>query len=237
MDPTVLLNLMVELAGLEEELVQARALVDHHRRRDRHLRELQEEYEADAAAAAAAGLNAAVSLRQTDARIREVEAALERKRRLAGGAADSRQRQALVHEIKSLEEELDRLETVGLALVDEVRQKDGDAGQALQEREAQDLRGAEELQRMQQETARAKAAEAEIVQEIERLVGLLPDNVGRHVGRLRSQYSQAVVRVQSGACGGCFSQLPVQQGLDAAKGRALVRCASCARYIVRQDWK
>ena len=51
MDPEVMLNLMVELAGLEEELATAKATVAHHAKRDLHLRELQEEYEADAAVA------------------------------------------------------------------------------------------------------------------------------------------------------------------------------------------
>jgi len=237
LDPMVMLNLMVELAGLEEELAVARATVVHHGRRDRHLRSLQDEYAADAESAEAAERGAEVDLRRTEGRIKDVENTLVRKRGQVVGVSDSRQVLALQTEIKCLEEELDRLETNGLALLDEVRRKDGDAGTARKDRDAQEIRGTGEMDKMAREMRMARAAEQEIVLEIDRLTGLLPDSEGRHVKRLMSQLPQAVVRVKSGACGGCFSQLPVQQALDAEQGKALVRCGSCARYVVRKDWK
>lgn len=232
-----MLNLMVELAGLEEELADARATLAHHRRRERHLRSLQDEYTADAAGAEAAEQGAEADLRRTEGRIKDVEESLVRKRAQVGAVRDSRQLAALETEIQGLAAELDRLETAGLALLDEVRRMDGDAGQARRERDAQETRGSTEIDKMAGEAAMARAAEEEIVQEIDRLVGLLPISEGRHVKRLMAQLPQAVVRVQSGACGGCFSQLPVQQGLDAKQGRALVRCASCTRYVVRKSYK
>jgi predicted nucleic acid-binding Zn-ribbon protein len=236
MDPAVMLNLMVEIAGLEEELLVARTTLQHHDKRDRHLRELQDEYASDAAEAEGAGRQASVRLRQAEGRIAEIEILLDRKRKQVNGVAEPRQIQALQDEIANLAQELDRLETEGLALIDEVRRMDGDSGQAVEDCNAQEIRGNEELKKMQAESAQAKAAEEELVREIERLTALLPDNVGRHVVRLRAQYGQAVVRVHSGACGGCFGQLPVQLGLDAEQGKALVRCASCARYIVHKSW-
>ena len=90
---------------------------------------------------------------------------------------------------------------------------------------------------MGEESVRARAAELESAGEIERLTGLLPDKIARHVTRLRTQYPQAVVRVQAGACGGCFSLMPAQQGIDAEQGKALVQCPSCARYVVRKSWQ
>ena len=237
MDPSVMLNLMVELAGLEEELADARAVLAHHDRRDRHLRELQQEYEEDAAEAEAAGREAAVDLRRTEGRIRDVEALLARKRDQVIGITDRRQYKALQEEIRGLEIELDRLETAGLDLLDSAGRRDDDAGQARRDRDRQADRGGEEIERMAAESARAKEAEKEIVEEIDKLIAMLPAAEGRHVVRLRDQYGRAVVRVQSGACGGCFAQLPVQVGLDAEQGRTLVRCASCARYVVRRSYK
>lgn len=232
-----MLNLMVELAGLEEELAVARATVVHHGRRDSHLRSLQDEYVADAASAEAAERGAEVDLRRTEGRIKDVENTLARKREQVGGVSDGRQLLALQAEIKNLEEELDRLETVGLALLDDVRRMDDDAGTARRQRDAQESRGGEEMDKMARELEMARAAEQELLQEIERLSGLLPESEGRHVKRLMSQRPPAVVRVQSGACGGCFAQLPVQRALDAEQGKALVRCGSCARYIVHKAWK
>ncbi len=236
MDPMVMLNLMVELAGLEEELTVARATIAHHGQRDKHLRSLQDEYVADAASAEAAGHGAEVELRRTEARIKDVEDTLARKRNQVGAVGDSRQLLALQAEIKNLEEELDRLETSGLALLDDVRIKDDDAGTARRQRDAQETRGSEEMEKMAGEMEMARAAEKEILQEIDRLTGLLPESERRHVKRLMSQVPPAVARVQSGACGGCFSQLPVQKALDAEQGKALVRCGSCARFVVRKAW-
>lgn len=237
MDPAVLLNLMVEMAGLEEELVVARVTLDHHGQRDKHLRELQDEYVSDAVEAESAGRNAAVSLRRTEKEMREAETALGKKRVQVNRLTEPRQIEALQGEIQSLEGEIDRLETMGLELLDEVRRMAGDTGQALAQREVQEERGSAEIQKMVAESKLARAAEEELVSEIERLTSLLPENVRRHVGRLQAQYGQAVVRVQSGACGGCYGQLPLQQGIDAEQGKTLVRCASCARFIVRKSWK
>ncbi len=237
MDPEVMLNLMVELAGLEEELVDARATLTHHTRRDRHLRELQTEYEADAVQAEAEGRDMAVTLRGAEGRIRDIEAALVHKRDQVIGISDRRQYKALQTEIKALEAEMDRLETQAIELMDDVGDQDRQTGEAKGERDAQVDRGTKEIVRMDEETARAKAAEQEIVSEIERLTGLLPDRISRHVIRLRTQYPQAVVRVQAGACGGCFSVFPAQQGLDAEQGKALVKCPSCARFVVHKSWQ
>ncbi len=237
MDPEVMLNLMVELAGLEEELVDARATLTHHTRRDRHLRELQTEYEADAVQAEAEGRDMAVTLRGAEGRIRDIEAALAHKRDQVIGISDRRQYKALQTEIMALESEMDRLETQAIELMDDVGDQDRQTGEAKGERDAQVDRGTKEIVRMDEETARAKAAEQEIVSEIERLTGLLPDRISRHVIRLRTQYPQAVVRVQAGACGGCFSVFPAQQGLDAEQGKALVKCPSCARFVVHKSWQ
>jgi|GEM_PF-2102069 len=237
MDPSVLVNLMVEMAGLEEELVAVRATLDHHRQREKHLRELQAEYQADTVEAESAGQDAAVRLRMTEGRIRDIEGSLARKKNQLGGVSDDRQFKALQGEIHALAEELDRLETLGLELIEKAGGLDRETEQVRRETGDQKDRGTAEIDTMAAESERAMAAEKEIVQEIERLIGIMPAAEARHVARLRTQYDQAVVRVQSGACGGCFGQLPVQQGLDAEQGRALVRCASCARYVVRRSWK
>jgi len=232
-----MLNLMVELAGLEEELATARATMAHHTRRDLHLRELQDEYEADADQAEAAGRSAAATLRGAEGRIRDIEAVLARKRDQVIGISDRRQYQALQKEIRALEAEMDRLENEAIALLEDMGGKDQQLDQARIDRDSQVHKGSAERAKMGMETAMAKAAEQEITGEIERLIGMLPAQIARHVGRLRIQYSQAVVRVHDGTCGGCSSLLPAQQGLDAAQGRALVRCSSCARYVVRKSWK
>jgi len=232
----MVLNLMVEMAGLEEELATARATLGHHAKRDLHLRQLQEESEADAAQVEVDSRKTATTLRGAEGRIRDIEAALAHKRDQVIGVSDGRQYQALQNEIKALETELDRLETRAIELMENVGHQDRQTDQAGRERDNQADRGSAELARMDQETVQARAAEQEIVEQISRLMSMLPEPVARHVTRLRTQHSRAVVRVQDGACGGCFGLLPTQQGIDAEKGRALIRCASCSRFVVRKSW-
>jgi predicted nucleic acid-binding Zn-ribbon protein len=237
LDQEVLLNLMVELAGLEEELAAAKATQAHHSRRDLHLRQLQDEYAADAAQVKADSKNVAAILRGAEGRIQDIEASLAHKKDQVTGVTDKRQYRALKSEIKALEKELDHLETQAIELMDDVGLKGQQTDQARGQRDAQADRGSAELARMDEETAKAQAAEKEIVGEIERLTAMMPEAVKRQVARLHTQHARAVVRVQDGACGGCFGRLPTQQGIDAAQGRALVRCASCARFVVRKSWK
>jgi predicted nucleic acid-binding Zn-ribbon protein len=65
---------------------------------------------------------------------------------------------------------------------------------------------------------------------------MTPAAVAGHLGRLREQYDQAVVRVEGRSCAGCGGQMPQQQAIDAARGKALVRCPSCARFVVRMSY-
>ena len=69
--------------------------LDHHAARDLHLRQLQEEYEADAAQVESASRQAASTLRGTQGRIQDIEAALVHKRNKVIGISDRRQYQAL----------------------------------------------------------------------------------------------------------------------------------------------
>lgn len=237
METMVLVNLMVELAGLEEELLDARAVVRHHTRRDSHLVELQDEYAQDEVSAESAATGAAVQLRAVERELRRVEDLLARKRDQIIGISDRRQYQALKSETEGLTAEYDRLETRALELLGELEQTGEQVRTAKDDRQQQAERGLDERKRLNEEAGRAAAAAAEIEEEILRLQGLLPEALARHHLRLRKQYPTAVVRVQNGACGGCFGQLPPQQAIDAAKGKNLVRCSSCARFVVHPSWK
>lgn len=232
MEDSVLINMLVELAGLEEELSDLRAqrLVRKKRLDVIALgREILDEAVDEAEEQASA---AAVRSRGRRGRIRDTEALLARKRDQVIGVTDRRQYQALQREIEGLEQELDRLETAELEYMDEAEAavEPELPAMATTDHEAEEaaLRAAEE---------KAALAEAEILGEIDRLAGLAPSAVAGHLGRLRGQYDRAVVHVEGRACGGCGGQLPAQQALDAARGKVLVRCPSCARFVVRHSYK
>lgn len=231
MDDVILINLLAELADREDELTDLRALRGVRSKRLKVIA-LGRQILDDAVDEAEtwAGDEAARS-RGRRGRIRDTEALLARKRDQVIGVTDRKQYQALQREIAGLEKELDRLETAELEYMDEA---DAAAVRELpamattdHEAEEADLRATEE---------KAVLAEAEILGEIDRLIDMTPTAVSRHLGRLRKQGGRAVVRVEGRACGGCGGQMPAQQAIDAARGKTLVRCPSCACFVVRESY-
>lgn len=236
MDERVTIDLLVEIAGLEEKLAVAESTLAHHTRRTRDLRELQAEYEEDAAEARRGDQDANTRLRGKENEIRATEAALALKREQVVGCCDSRQYQAFQLEIAGLEQKLNRLEDEALALLAEVEQAGAGRAAAKRDQARQADQGQSEISEMAAEARQATAARDELVVELADRIQLLPVVIRRHVLRLREHGDRAVVRVEGGACGGCFGQLPAQLGIDADKGRAVVRCAGCACYVVHRDW-
>ncbi|MBU8870820.1 MAG: hypothetical protein KOO60_08180 [Gemmatimonadales bacterium] len=237
MDEKILINTLVELAGLEEELVAARGLLARNKAREGSLGDLQQEYSQDADRVENVGKAKEISFRNREGEILRLEAGLADRRNKLAGVGDPRQIQALKKEIDILSGKLDELETQALELLDEARDNSREAETARQESNEQEENVLHQQGIMREESARAAAAETELVAEIERLVGLLPSSVSRHVSRLRKGLDQSSVYIASGACGGCFGQLPTQQGIAAEQGKSLVQCPSCARYVVHRPWR
>ena len=237
MDVKVLINALVELAGLEAELEEARQLLARNRECGAGLDDLQVEYRQDAEEAQQAGTNAAAHLRRCEHEIQAIEQKLADRRRRRGGLADVRQVAAIEQEITVLKEQLDAHETRALELLDELGAGSRVAADARRECDEQDERRRRQQLEMRAKSLQAAAAEEELVGEIERVVALLPDPVARHVRRLRQGRERSVVYVESGACGGCFAQLPAQQGIAAEHGTSVIQCASCASYVVHRPWR
>ncbi len=236
-DPRIVINALVELAGHEEALAEARSALARGRRQRRDQRELAAEYDADADAADAELRRAETGFRRRAREIRELEETLRAKRDLLVGLVDRRQHRALGEEITALERRRDRLEDEAYELLDEAEVHSGEVAEARQDgSRAQDRRSVAEAE-LAAAHDRVDATEHEAATEIARLVDLLPADVARHVGRLRSRGDRAVVWLQDGACGGCFGLLPPQQAIAVDKGRILVRCASCSRYVVHRPWR
>jgi len=231
MDNAVFVDLMVELAGLEEELSELRGLREARGRRLREITLRREVAEESADQADQASRAAEAGYRGSSGALRDAEALLARKRDQLIGVTDRRQFKALQVEIGGLERRLDDLETAALEFLEEPS-----AGTAPLSVAATEDRSAE-IKQIEAAQEKAALAEEEITGEIDRLVAMVPASHGGHLKRLRGQYSRSVVRVADRACGGCGGQLPQQQALDAAGGKAAVRCPSCARYVVRQSYK
>lgn len=237
MDQKILINLLVELAELEAEQAAVQQTVVHHAARQKDLRELQAEYDDDAARARQGDQDVHLRLRGKESEIRSLSALLSGKEDQIIGISDRRQFRALQAEIAGLQQKLSELEDEALALLTAAETATKGRDEVLAESDAQCVRGTEEIERLDGESARAVAAAGALAEKIAHCVGMLPPEIRRRVERLRQNGGPAVVTVQSGACGGCFGQLPAQQAIDADKGRALVRCPGCARFVVHQAWR
>ncbi|MFN2370776.1 MAG: zinc ribbon domain-containing protein [Candidatus Krumholzibacteriia bacterium] len=237
MEASIVIDVLVEFARREQELTEVLAAAARHRKEARDRQELLVELADDAALAGGALDEAEAAYRRRERDLRDLEARLADRRGRQVGVADRRQHRALAEEIAQLEARIDQLENEAIAGLDEASTRRSAAEAARSDEAdlaARDLAAHADLAAG---VARAEAALAEIRAELERLQRMLPPDVARHVARLRGRDGHAVAWVEQGACTGCFAQLPPQDGIAADQGRRLVKCASCARYVVRKPWR
>ncbi|MGD9548601.1 MAG: zinc ribbon domain-containing protein [Candidatus Krumholzibacteriia bacterium] len=232
-----MIDVLVELARCEMERLDTRHRLDGDRARLEFLAELGRECEEDAVEAEGEAVRSTVNLRHQEARIAELETALERKRGQLAAAGEAKQRQALEREMAALQERIDRDFEEYCRLSGETEDRRGDADRARTDRDDRRRQGDGEQEAILARRGLLEAAAAEIDQEIARLQNLLPDGIRRQIDRLWSRGLQAVVTVSGQACGGCFALLTPQQAIAADQGKDLVRCPSCSRFVVHPPWQ
>lgn len=236
LDTKVLINLLVELATAEAELLEAGQTRARQAVRTRNLDELQTELRHDAELAEAAERELERRLRACEAEIEAAGQTLAARRQRLETLGDDRQIAAVRQEIASFERKLADLEAQALALMDQVGEGRDEATEARRQWREQEGRRLDEHDRMDAGAGRAEALQQELAVEIERLSAMLPPDVQRHVKRLRGGLDRAVVFLESKACGACFAQLPPQRAIAAERGTEVVRCESCSRYVVHRPW-
>jgi predicted nucleic acid-binding Zn-ribbon protein len=230
-------NVLVEIAELEELHVQARQTLENNTSREDDLRALQAEYEADARQAEEQAHSRARGFRAINLEVREAETRLALRREQLIGVSDRRQHRALTEEISFLENKLEQLEEEAILQLENEESTEAEAAQLRQESGEREGKTRRELEDMASQSGNMSERLAHIDQDLHRLVSMLPPAEKRHIERLRAKLDRSVVFHHNGACCGCFSQLPEQEAINVDRGRALVRCPSCLRYIVHRPWK
>lgn len=236
MEPRVLIDLLVELATAEAELLEASQEQTRQQVRTRSLDDLQEEMRHDAEKAEAAERDLERSLRACEAEIAEVEQTLAARRQRLQTLGEPKQIAAVKQEIDALGLKLSDLEAIALKLMDGIGAGHDEAAEARRQWREQESRRLEARERMDAGADRAVALEEQLTGEIERLAAMLPPDVQRHVRRLRGGLDRAIVFLEGKACGGCFAQLPPQRAIAAERGSEVVRCESCSRFVVHRPW-
>jgi hypothetical protein len=219
------------LAGFQEQQERARHAARRAAQRRQDLAELLAEEEADTAAADKDG-DGRRRLRGLESEVADLRARLSRLQAQRDHVLDNKALQSLGREITGIEETIDARETEILQLLEgtESRQQESEQRQArLAEERGRITREREELQHVQE---RAAAEAAEYDHEIAVCLDQLPPSVLANVKRLGEHMPLPVVYLDGEACGGCHAQFPPQLARDIEKGRSVVRCQTCGRYVV-----
>lgn len=139
---------------------------------------------------------------------------------------------ALTAEIDGVKAEIDRVETHGLAALEDEERAEAaavEAQAALREVEAETRR---ERERMDAQIADKRQRLAAYRTERASQMEGLPDDVRELYELLNERYPGAgVVAVDQGVCGGCGFQLVSQKLLEVRRGRDLIRCDHCLRIL------
>ncbi|MBC7187763.1 MAG: hypothetical protein H5U38_12085 [Calditrichaeota bacterium] len=147
----------------------------------------------------------------------------------------NREYDAITAEIEATEKQIDDVEMVILELDDQlekVAREIAELQQRLQQLEASlTERRAELAARMketEEEVTRLSAQRAQLVAQLNQRVVARYDRIRAAKGGV------AVVPVQNGACGGCFTTIPPQRSLEIRQMKDLILCESCGRILVWQ---
>ncbi len=237
MDDKILVDLMVQLAGLEAERCRCQAALAKDVGAAELLVGLREEYVADAGNADVRLAESRAKQRKAEGELVALENTLDRKRTLLEASTDSRESLALQREIQGLEIRQDTLLADAYRLLEQVEKRDSDAGTLSSECVEQERQSVAKLKAIESQRALLAEALPEIEEEIRRLHSAAPSVVAKHLTRLWAKDLQATVFEKEGACSGCGFQLRPQQALTVQHGKELVRCPSCARFVVHRPWK
>ncbi|NCQ34610.1 hypothetical protein GW813_05930 [bacterium] len=237
MEPEILIDALVQLAGLEGEMAVCRARLTQSERMTERLLGLDREYAADTATADRHRSQAQVRQHSAEIDLAAAEESLARKRRQLDAATDARSVAALEREISGIIARQEELLEEACRLLDQESASKKESAQACEDQLVQERKAATRLQRIAVERDQATAALPEIAAEVQRLADILPGTISRHLKRLWDRGEVGVVYGQDGACTGCGARLTPQQDQAVQHGREVVRCASCARFVVHRPWR
>lgn len=147
----------------------------------------------------------------------------------------NREYDAITAEIEATEKQIDDVEMSILELDDQLEKVAREIAELQQRLQQLDVslteRRAELAARMKEtdeEVTRLSAQRAQLVAQLNQRV------VARYDRICAAKGGVAVVPVQNGACGGCFTTIPPQRSLEIRQMKDLILCESCGRILVWQ---
>jgi predicted nucleic acid-binding Zn-ribbon protein len=143
--------------------------------------------------------------------------------------------QALLKEIRKVEEEIDEIETHELEIMEQsdqlqptVKTEQTTLKEVTAKVEADRAEFQKRTAMIEQELAQMQAERQKLAQEIE------PGVLNRYERLMRSKNDFAVVPIRNGSCGGCHLNIPPQLAHNARYGTELTSCEYCGRILYWQ---
>jgi len=233
-DGTNALLWLVTLARCYEAMDDAQKTVARASRKNRNDEELLLEYEDDLASARQNEEQGAPQLRKHEREIQDLEAKIVHKRQQQDLVRDNKEYKALSDEIARLREQIDAEETTILQLIEQSEKQQ----KRIADLDAELVAKRDEIstRHMAQKrtVTKAEATQEEMKREIETCLSQLESEISVNLIRMSKSMPLPVVWMDKEACGGCHAQFPKQTAIEISRGRTVVRCQACGRYVVER---
>jgi predicted nucleic acid-binding Zn-ribbon protein len=169
--------------------------------------------------------------------IKESEALIEKYKKQQNNVRNNREYESLSKEIEFQSLEIELREKHIKEFNNKIEQRNQDIEEAqkeLDERKKDLQNKKDELDSIVNET---KKEEEELNKRSEEIKEFIEDRLVNAYTRIRdnARNGLAVVKVERGACGGCFNKIPPQRQLDIRSRKKIIVCEYCGRILVDAD--
>jgi predicted nucleic acid-binding Zn-ribbon protein len=194
--------------------------------------ELLQEYQNDLAVAQGAEDQLAPRIRKHEREIQDLEAKIVHKRQQQDLVRDNKEYKALSDEITRLREKIDTEETTVLQLIEKGEKQQKRIADLEAELVAKREEMATRRRELENAVVKAEATQEEMKREIDTCLAQLDNEISVNLSRMSGNLPLPVVWMDKEACGGCHAQFPQQIAIEVSRGRTVVRCQACGRYVV-----
>ncbi|MGM0440834.1 MAG: zinc ribbon domain-containing protein [Elusimicrobiota bacterium] len=134
-------------------------------------------------------------------------------------------------EIKNKEKEIDEIENEILSCYEQI-DKNEESIKKLEKKLEQKNKEIKATQKtLKNEEKKLQTNLEQIEEKIEPCREEIEDNILKRYDKIKSQKSNALVKVEKMSCSGCHSQLTPQKINEAKSGKKLPRCENCYRFL------
>ncbi len=224
-----------ELQGLDEEIEAARRRVSEIDERIADVEEPALALESEVGTTRNRLQELKVEERRTELAAKEKAARIERLDERLKGVRNVREEAAVSAELEMVRRSLESDEQEAYSLIDQVRK----IGLQLEEQESALAQAQAEVDPRREELEREKAAQQEALADLRRsrdeFAATVPEReIRMYEGIRRGGQRQAVATLTAdGACGYCFSVLPLQLQNEIRHGADLIRCEACGVIVAQ----